>query len=222
MKMGLIFDLDGVLVDSAAFHFKAWQRMAESLGIAFDLEANEQLKGLSRARSMEKILSWGSLSMTGEDKARHMAKKNANYLDLVAQLTTKDTLPGAENYLREARRLGHPIALGSASKNAGFILEKVGLMDCFDAIVDGNVVTTSKPDPEVFLTAAKLLKRAPEDCVVFEDAVAGLEAAQRGGMKTIGIGDPSALYADKVVPDLAALGSVSDSLLAFNFNGQDL
>lgn len=151
-----------------------------------------------------------------------MAAKNANYLDLVAQLTPQDALPGAEHYLREARRLGYKIALGSASKNAVFILEKVGLMDCFDAIIDGHVVTTSKPDPEVFLTAAKLLNKAPENCVVFEDAVAGLEAAKRGGMKTIGIGDPHVLSADLVVPDLAALGPVSDSLLAFNLNVQAL
>lgn len=203
MIRGLLFDLDGVLVDTAKFHFLAWQRMAGELGIAFGHDENEQLKGVSRRASLEKILAWGGLTLPETEMERWMTTKNAWYLDYVSSMTTADVLPGAAEFLRGAREAGYRIALGSASKNALPILDKVGLLSFFDATVDGNDVTASKPDPSVFLEGSRKLNLLPHECLVVEDAAAGIEAALRAGMLALGLGTPEALpHAHRVLPDL--------------------
>ncbi|NDD46815.1 MAG: beta-phosphoglucomutase [Flavobacteriia bacterium] len=193
MIRGLLFDLDGVIVDTAKYHFVAWQRMAAALNIHFGHEENEQLKGISRVESLERILAWGGLTLSQEDKQHWMNQKNAWYLECIAQMGPEEILPGVAHFLAEARAQGLSIALGSASKNAVPILERIGLLDAFDAIVDGTVVTASKPNPEVFLEGARRLGLRPEECCVFEDAEAGVEAALAGGMRCIAVGQADVL-----------------------------
>jgi len=200
---GFLFDLDGVLVDTAQYHFLAWQRMASELGIHFGEAENEQLKGVSRAESLNRILAWGGQTMPEAEKQRWMTLKNEWYLELVRGMPANDYLPGAHEFLVASRSAGIKVALGSASKNAPLILERLGWMPLFDALVDGNVVTASKPDPEVFLEGARRLGLQPEECVVFEDSEAGVEAARRGGMKVVGIGQ--GLDADLLVTGLDRL-----------------
>jgi len=200
---GFLFDLDGVLVDTAQYHFLAWQRMASELGIHFGEAENEQLKGVSRAESLNRILAWGGQTMPETEKQRWMTLKNEWYLELVRGMPANDYLPGAHEFLVASRAAGIKVALGSASKNAPLILERLGWMPLFDALVDGNVVTASKPDPEVFLEGARRLGLQPEECVVFEDSEAGVEAARRGGMKVVGIGQ--GLDADLLVTGLDRL-----------------
>jgi beta-phosphoglucomutase len=200
---GFLFDLDGVLVDTAQYHFLAWQRMAAELGIHFGEAENEQLKGVSRAESLNRILAWGGKTLTDAEKQRWMTLKNDWYLDLVRGMPADDYLPGAQEFLGASRAAGIKVALGSASKNAPLILERLGWIPLFDALVDGNVVTASKPDPEVFLEGARRLGLKPEECVVFEDSEAGVEAARRGGMKVVGIGH--GLDADLLVSGLDQL-----------------
>jgi beta-phosphoglucomutase len=200
---GFLFDLDGVLVDTAQYHFLAWQRMAAELGIHFGEAENEQLKGVSRAESLNRILAWGGKSLSDAEKQHWMTLKNDWYLELVRGMPADDYLPGAHEFLRASRAEGIKVALGSASKNAPLILERLGWIPLFDAMVDGNVVTASKPDPEVFLEGARRLGLKPEECVVFEDSEAGVEAARRGGMKVVGIGH--GLDADLLVSGLDQL-----------------
>jgi beta-phosphoglucomutase len=200
---GFLFDLDGVLVDTAQYHFLAWQRMAAELGIHFGEAENEQLKGVSRAESLNRILAWGGKSISDAEKQHWMTLKNEWYLELVRGMPADDYLPGAHEFLRASRAAGIKVALGSASKNAPLILERLGWIPLFDALVDGNVVTASKPDPEVFLEGARRLGLKPEECVVFEDSEAGVEAARRGGMKVVGIGQ--GLNADLLVTGLDRL-----------------
>ena len=188
-----IFDLDGVIVDTAHFHFKAWKKTADELGFNLTEELNEKLKGVSRIDSLKKILNWANVSITKERFDKMAYEKNEDYLSYVRQMTKADVLPGVSDFLMKIKNWGYPIALGSASKNAKHILERVDLIDFFDAIVDGNSVTKAKPNPEVFLNAAKLLKVNPEDCVVFEDSVAGIQAANIAHMVSIGIGDSTIL-----------------------------
>ena len=203
MIRGFLFDLDGVLVDTAQYHFLAWQRMASELGIHFGEAENEQLKGVSRAESLNRILAWGGQTMPETEKQRWMTLKNEWYLELVRGMPANDYLPGAHEFLVASRAAGIKVALGSASKNAPLILERLGWIPLFDALVDGNVVTASKPDPEVFLEGARRLGLQPEECVVFEDSEAGVEAARRGGMKVVGIGQ--GLDADLLVTGLDRL-----------------
>jgi len=200
---GFLFDLDGVLVDTAQYHFLAWQRMAAELGIHFGEAENEQLKGISRAESLNRILAWGGKTLTDAEKQHWMTLKNDGYLELVRGMPADDYLPGAHEFLRASRAAGIKVALGSASKNAPLILERLGWIPLFDALVDGNVVTASKPDPEVFLEGARRLGLKPKECVVFEDSEAGVEAARRGGMKVVGIGH--GLDADLLVSGLDQL-----------------
>jgi beta-phosphoglucomutase len=200
---GFLFDLDGVLVDTAQYHFLAWQRMAAELGIHFGEAENEQLKGVSRAESLNRILAWGGKSLSDVEKQHWMTLKNDWYLELVRGMPADDYLPGAHEFLRASRAAGIKVALGSASKNAPLILERLGWIPLFDALVDGNIVTASKPDPEVFLEGARRLGLKPEECVVFEDSEAGVEAARRGGMKVVGIGH--GLDADLIVSGLDQL-----------------
>ncbi len=188
MIKGCIFDLDGVIVDTARFHFQAWRELANDLGFEFTEKDNERLKGVSRMRSLEILLKVGGITATEEEKQHLADKKNRRYRELISTLTPGDILPGVMDFLHQARRLGKRLAIASASKNTPLILERIGLDNFFDAVVDGNRITRAKPDPEVFLTAARDLGLEPGQCIVFEDAVAGVEAAHRGGMKAVGVG----------------------------------
>ena len=201
-----LFDLDGVLVDTAVYHYKAWKRLANTMGFDFTEEQNEQLKGVSRVESLNKILAWGGVTKTDAEKEELATLKNGWYVDMITKMTPAEVLPGTVGFLTSIHQAGYKLALGSASKNSGIILERTNLAHFFDEIVDGNMVTKSTPDPEVFLKGAELLGCKPSECVVFEDATAGIEAAKRGGMKAIGIGQKSVLTeADLVVSGLDKL-----------------
>jgi beta-phosphoglucomutase len=198
-----IFDLDGVIVDTAVYHFKAWKRLANELGFNFTEAQNEKLKGISRVKSLELILEWGGIEKTAAEQQVLATRKNEWYVDMIYHMTPDEILPGAKKLLEDLRVAGIKTALGSASKNATVILEKVGILSLFDALVDGNTVSASKPDPEVFLKGAEALKIAPAKCIVFEDAIAGVQAAKAAGMKVVGIGEQEVLgEADIVVAGL--------------------
>ncbi|AQS93493.1 MULTISPECIES: beta-phosphoglucomutase [Polaribacter] len=192
-KKGFIFDLDGVIVDTAKYHYLAWKKLANQLGFEFTEEQNELFKGVSRKRCLEILLEIGNREATKEEFDTWMIDKNVDYLEYIKNMDASEILPDVPKILQFLKENNVPIALGSASKNAQPILEKVGLLHYFDTIVDGNNVTKAKPDPEVFLLAAKQLNVLPENCVVFEDAVAGVEAANAANMVSIGIGDDKVL-----------------------------
>ena len=203
---GCLFDMDGVIVDSAKHHFTAWKMLADELSIPFTLDDNKLLKGLSRIDSLEKILSLGSLELNSNTKLLLMEKKNALYLYLVSKMSEYEILPGVKDLILELKREGVRVCLGSSSKNATVILKNVNLFNLFDGIVDGNHITLSKPDPEVFLKGAEILGISPSECVVFEDAASGIEAALSGGFFALGIGDASELSrANSVVSDLCGM-----------------
>ncbi|MUH34935.1 beta-phosphoglucomutase [Zobellia amurskyensis] len=184
-----IFDLDGVIVDTAKYHYLAWKKLANELGFEFTKEQNELFKGVSRKRCLEILLDIGGITASQEDFDRWMVEKNEDYLEYIEKMDASEILPDVPKVLNFLKQKNIPIALGSASKNARPILEKVNLLSYFDAIVDGNDVTKAKPDPEVFLIAARKLNVAPEKCLVFEDAVAGIQAANNANMISVGIGD---------------------------------
>lgn len=201
-----IFDLDGVLVDTAVYHYQAWKRLANAIGFDFTVTQNEQLKGVNRMRSLDMILEWGGVTRTPEEKETLAALKNEWYVAMISEMTEAEVLPGAIALLQELRNAGVKVALGSASKNSALILERTNLAHFFDAIVDGNLVHTSKPDPEVFVKAAALLNAEAPSCLVFEDATAGVQAALAAGMKVIGIGEAENLQgANLVVKDLSTI-----------------
>lgn len=188
-----IFDLDGVIVDTAKYHYLAWKNLAKSLGFVFTEEHNELLKGVSRVRSLEILLEIGKVQLTEEQKQPLLLKKNEEYLEYVNKMTPNEILPGISDVLDYLDANNITYALGSASKNAPLILKKVGLLNRFTAIVDGNDVSKAKPDPEVFLIGAQKLQMKPENCIVVEDAIAGIEAANAANMVSIGIGDAELL-----------------------------
>lgn len=207
-RKGFIFDLDGVIVDTAKYHFLAWQKLANSIGVEFTHEQNEQLKGVSRVKSLEKILNWGNITLENEEFIGLMSKKNEDYLQHIEKMDASEILPDVPRILELLETKNQGIALGSASKNAEVILQKVNLIQKFSAIIDGNGVTKGKPDPEVFLNAASALSIAPEDCIVFEDATAGIAATNAANMISIGIGDASILHkADYVFKDFTEISS---------------
>lgn len=185
---GVIFDLDGVIVSTDDCHYRAWKRMAEEEGIYFDRTINERLRGVSRMDSLAIILERAEKAYTEAEKQQMAARKNGYYVELIGALTREDILPGAMDVLRWLKENGVKIAVGSSSRNTPIILRQIGLDDFFDAVADGNQITRSKPDPEVFLLAAKLLGLPPEACLVVEDADAGVEAALAGGMRVLGVG----------------------------------
>lgn len=202
MSKAFIFDLDGVIVDTAKYHFLAWQKIAEELDIAFTPEHNEKLKGVSRVRSLDLILELGDIHASTGDKEKWLRQKNEDYLSYIHNMNRSEILPGVELTLQYLKEHGQKIALGSASKNARPILEKVNLIHYFDAIVDGNDVTNAKPDPEVFTQASRKLGISYDNSVVFEDSEAGVEAANMAGMTSIGIGDSKVLeHAQFIFPD---------------------
>ena len=214
MIKGFLFDLDGVIVDTAVFHFQAWRRLAQKLGGDFTEEQNEQLKGVSRVDSLKKIIEWTGATVSDEEFQSLMVEKNEWYLELVQGLGPQDALPGALNFLQTAYDQGIKIALGSASKNAPMILEKLGITPLFTAIIDGNNVVNGKPHPEVFLKGAEALGLEPSECVVFEDSIAGVQAAKTGGMSSVGIGDAETLQADI---HFTALGDTTPEALVAHF-----
>ncbi len=197
----LIFDLDGVVVDTAKYHYQAWKKLAEELGFFFSENDNERLKGVSRIRSLEILLEVGGIELDEKTKADLATQKNAEYLEYIMKMTPEEILPGVPDIIIEAKQKGLKLAIGSASKNAVTILKRVNLLKYFDAIIDGNKVSNAKPDPEVFLNAAKELGVKPGECIVFEDAEAGVEAALNGNFHVVGIGDKQTLNkAEMVVP----------------------
>ncbi len=211
MKPGAcLFDLDGVLVDTAGFHYLAWKMISDRLGFEFTGQHNERLKGVSRMDSLEILLEIGRVSLSDEDKLKYAEEKNQLYLSYISRMTPADILPGARNFLKELKLNGIRVGLGSSSRNARLILEKTGIIGYFDCIVDGNLITRAKPDPEVFAAGAQMLGVENRYCVVIEDAIAGIEAAHNAGMKCIGIGSTDILSnADRVFPDLISI-KISD------------
>jgi beta-phosphoglucomutase len=207
----VIFDLDGVIVDTAKYHYLAWKRLAEELGISFTPVDNERLKGVSRMASLDILLSLGKRWLPDTEKLILAEEKNAWYVEMIDELTREELLPGAEELLRQLRADGVKIALGSASKNAERILKRLEIGDYFDARIDGTKVSQAKPDPEVFLLAAKSVGVNPVDCLVFEDAPAGVEAAKRANMHVVGIGNQENLpHADWI---LGSLDEINDEIL---------
>lgn len=196
-RKAFIFDLDGVIVDTAKYHFLAWQKLAQELGIEFTPEHNEELKGVSRVRSLDIILASGHIEASQEDKNKWLIQKNEDYLSYLVDMDESEILPGVLHVLEFIKEKKQLIALGSASKNARPILEKTGILHFFDAIVDGNDVSNAKPDPEVFLKAAQLLNVSNENAIVFEDSVAGIQAANIANMISVGIGDAAILHEAK-------------------------
>lgn len=199
MIKGFLFDLDGVIVETAIFHYQAWRKMANDLGFDISTEFNEGLKGVSRMDSLNLILEHGSVVLSEEEKLELAAKKNEHYLTLVSKMTADDILPGVREFFAQIKQTDIKIALGSVSKNARMILEGVGLINDFDAIIDGTKISKGKPDPEVFLKGAAELGLSPEECLVFEDAVAGVEAGKNAGMKVVGIGHAEVLTKADIV-----------------------
>jgi beta-phosphoglucomutase len=193
-QKAFIFDLDGVIVDTAKYHYLAWKKIANRLDIDFTHEHNELLKGVSRIRSLDIILGLGKIQATEDDKNAWLLEKNEDYLNYITNMQADEILVGVVDVLEYLKKKDQRIALGSASKNARPILEKVNILHYFDAIVDGNDVTNAKPDPEVFLKAAELVGKPALGSVVFEDSVAGVEAANVAGMISIGIGDKVTLH----------------------------
>ncbi|MBO0455656.1 beta-phosphoglucomutase [Enterococcus hulanensis] len=201
--LGAIFDLDGVLVDTAKYHYLAWKQLADRLNIPFTKEDNEQLKGVSRVKSLEILLSLGSKNYTENERKQFMDQKNETYVRYISHMDESEILPGVVELLNQLKRKKIKIALGSASKNSELILKNTKLQDYFDAIVDGNDVSKAKPDPEVFLLGAKKIGIPANQCMVFEDAKAGIEAAKQAGMLAIGVGTQENLpNADILVKNL--------------------
>lgn len=203
---GAIFDLDGVIVDTAKYHYLAWRWLAAGLGFEFTPEHNERLKGVSRMESLDILLKIGGVEASEEEKSTLADLKNNRYKEYISALDETELLPGAKAYLTRLRGEGVKIALGSASKNALFILDRLRIADLFDAVVDGNHTAKAKPDPEVFLLACRKLGLPPEQCVVFEDAAAGVAAAKAAGIPVVGVGKRENLpEADMVIAGLHEL-----------------
>lgn len=198
-----IFDLDGVIVDTATFHYKAWKRLANELGFDLTPEQNEQLKGISRMKSLDILLDIGQIKITEEEKQQLADKKNSWYRELIKEMKPGDILPGSIEFFEELKSAGIKIGVGSASKNARTILQQIKIEKYLDSVIDGNKVANAKPNPEVFIRGAKEMEENPANCVVFEDAKAGIEAAKNGGMLSVGVGSENNLGdADMVIAGL--------------------
>lgn len=189
----VLFDLDGVIVDTATHHYKAWKALANEMGFDFTESDNERLKGVSRVESLNILLEIGNVEKTDQEKEQLAAQKNEQYVKAISKMDDSEILPGVKEFLQELKQENIPFALGSASKNAPTILKQINLYDDFDAIVDGNSISKAKPDPEVFLQGAEALNVNPAECVVFEDAQSGIEAGKAAGMYVVGVGDPEVL-----------------------------
>lgn len=215
MKKGFVFDLDGVITDTAKYHYIAWKELAAEIGIEIDLKFNEQLKGISRMDSLERILTLGNKNdaYTEVEKEALATKKNTHYVQLLQSLTPDDLLPGVKTFLDETKAKNIPCAIASASKNAPFILDKLGVMQDFDTIVDPATLKKGKPDPEIFIQAALALGIEPAEAVGFEDAQAGIDGINAAGMYAVGVYSGEELHgADVIVEKLTDLNI--DELLA--------
>lgn len=203
---GFVFDLDGVITDTAEYHYRGWKQLADEKGFPFDREANEKLRGVSRRESLLRLLGERAAQFSEESLQEMMARKNEYYLESIQEIAPRDLLAGARELLVELRENGYKTALGSASKNARQVLQSLGIANLFDAITDGNSVERQKPAPDLFLFAAKELHLAPNQCVVVEDAEAGVEAAKAGGFFAVGIGPRERVgQADAVFQNLAGV-----------------
>ena len=203
---GLLFDMDGVICDSAKYHYLAWKKLANHLGFDLDIHQNEHLKGLSRRESIDALFKVGDVSFPDEKVEELMTLKNSWYLELIKNMDASDLLPGALDFINNAKKRGFKVALGSSSKNAAAILKYLNIENLFDAVVDGTHVTNSKPHPEVFLLGAEMLGVNPKNSIVFEDATSGVDAAINGNFKCVGIGKKETLHkADIVVNNLGEI-----------------
>ena len=201
----VIFDLDGVITDTAHYHYLAWKRLADSVDAPFDAAFNEQLKGVDRMGSLDLILARAPRTYTLEEKRALADAKNTHYQELIATMTPADLLPGALRALEEVRAAGLHIGLASVSRNAFTVLDRLGIRDRFDDVVDAATIVNGKPDPEIFLTAAAHLGVDPGDCLGVEDAAAGVASIKDAGMFAVGVGSPDVLHrADRVIPSMAA------------------
>lgn len=204
MIKAVIFDLDGVIVDTAHYHFVAWQRLAKELGITFTEKENERLKGVSRMRSLEIILELGGISLSESKKEELATRKNSWFVEYIEAIKPDEIFPGVRAMLHNLRKQGLKVALASSSKNAETVIRLLQIKDEFDAVVDGTMIVHSKPDPEIFLIASQMLGVPPSQCVVFEDAEAGVEAAVAAGMKCVGVGSADQLgKANRIVKSTA-------------------
>ncbi|WP_147802146.1 beta-phosphoglucomutase [Alkalicoccus halolimnae] len=190
---GIIFDLDGVIVDTAVYHFRAWKKLADEMGFSFTEDDNERLKGVSRMESLRILLEIGNKEVSEEEKKMLAEKKNKIYVESISGMGKEEILPGVMNFIQELKEEKIPFSLGSASKNAPLILKNIGLYHSFDAVVDGNDVAKAKPAPQVFLLGAEKLQVNPEGCIVFEDAQSGIEAAKAAGMFAVAVGEQAKL-----------------------------
>jgi beta-phosphoglucomutase len=203
MRKAVIFDLDGVITDTARYHYLAWKQMANQIGIDIDEEFNETLKGVDRMGSLDRILARGNKQYTEKEKLALADSKNEHYKELIKGITASDLLPGALAALKSLRAIGVKTGLASVSKNASTIVDRLGITDLFDYVVDANLIKKGKPDPEIFLKAAQELHVSPAECIGVEDAVVGIQAIKSAGMYAIGVGDPKILnQADQVIPNL--------------------
>lgn len=201
-----LFDLDGVIVDTAKYHFLAWRRLCNEMGFDLSHDDNEMLKGISRRGSLDILLAKGGVQATEQEIQEMMVRKNDWYLEYVDAMHPEEILPGVVEFLDKVKASGRKMALGSASKNSMRILEKINVLSYFEAVIDGHKVSKGKPDPETFVLGAEALGVVPAKCVVFEDAVAGVEAAIAGGMYAIGVGEPAVLHrAHKVIAGFEGL-----------------
>jgi beta-phosphoglucomutase len=205
MIQGIILDLDGVICDTAKFHFEAWKRLAQDYGYALTEADNEALKGVSRVDSLKFILQKANTTLSSAKFEIDLVRKNQWYLEMVQEMDSSFLMEGVADFFEKAISLNIPLALGSASKNANLVLEKVGLLDKFNAIVDANQVINGKPNPETFLKAAEMIHIVPENCMVFEDSASGIQAAVSGKMFAVGIGSQNDLpLANYCIPNLGA------------------
>lgn len=213
---GYIFDLDGVIVNTAKYHFKAWRVLSKELDLELTLDMNEHLKGISREDSLRKILGWSNREVSSEVFYQMAHRKNELYLHYISRLSPSDVLPGVLPYFEFLSKNGKKIALGSASKNARYIVRKLNLEHFFEVIIDGNQVCKAKPDPQVFVLAAQQMDIPPSRCVVFEDSHTGIQAAQSAGMKAVAIGSSPLLSgADAIFPDFCSIQSMEQFLHSF-------
>jgi beta-phosphoglucomutase len=201
----VIFDLDGVLTDTAHYHFVAWRELAQSLGVPFDAAFNERLKGIDRMGSLDLILARSPRRFSDDEREALAERKNERYKQLIAEMSAEQLLPGALQALRAVRVAGLKTGLASVSKNAAAVLKSLGIAEHFDCVVDANLIRRGKPDPEIFLSAAEQLGVPPAACLGIEDSVAGVQAIKAAGMRALGVGDPAVLHeADEVIPSLAS------------------
>lgn len=204
MIKACIFDLDGVIVDTAHYHFLAWQRLGRELGIDLTEKENEKLKGVSRMQSLQFILDMGKITLTKDRKESLANRKNEWFVEYIEAMKPSEIFPGVKTLITSIRKKGIKVALASSSKNAPRVIELLGIASLFDVVVDGGMIVDTKPDPEIFLLCGQKLNIKPVNCLVFEDAEAGVEAAVRAGMKCVGVGSPEILgKANRVVAKTA-------------------